>query len=44
MILVTSRFVQLQIKVSAVIEPVVQDFEVGAFVFQAVLLFFFATF
>ena len=40
----TSRFVRLQIKVSAFIEPVVQDFVVSAAVFQAVLSFFFATF
>ena len=39
----TSRFVQLNINVSAFIEPVVRDFVVRAAVFQAVLLFFFAT-
>ena len=44
LIAVTSRFVQLQIKVLAFIEPVVRDFVVGAAVFQAVLLFVFATF
>ena len=43
-LLLTGRHVQLQIKVSAFIEPVVLDFVVGAAVFQPVLLFFFATF
>ena len=43
-ILVTSRFVQLQNKVSAFMEPVVRGFVVGAAVFHAVLLFFFASF
>ena len=38
-----SQFVQLKINVSAFIEPVVRDFVVCAAVFQAVLLFFFAT-
>ena len=43
-ILLTSQFIQLQIKDSAFIDSVVQDFVVGAVVFQAVLLFFSATF
>ena len=44
LILITSRFVQLQTKVSAFTEPVMWDFVVVAAVFQAVLPFFFATF
>ena len=43
LILVTSRFVQLKMNISAFIELFVQDFVVGAAVFKAVLLFFFAT-
>ena len=41
---IASRFIQLKIIVSALVKLIVRDFVVHAAVFQAVLLFFLATF